>query len=161
MLETLEFLRHETAVWLEITNLLIPGANDSDAEIDALTSWVVGHLGPDVPVHFTAFHPDFKMTDRTGTPPGTLSRARRIAVANGVHHAYTGNVHDTRGGSTYCSGCGGLLVERDGYEIRGYRLTDDGRCLSCGTRCPGVFEGPAGTWGSRFRPVHISEAVPR
>ncbi|MGD0894821.1 MAG: AmmeMemoRadiSam system radical SAM enzyme [Acidimicrobiales bacterium] len=161
VLETLEFLRHETTVWFEITNLLIPGANDSDAEIDALTSWVVGHLGPDVPVHFTAFHPDFKMTDRTETPPGTLSRARRIAVANGVHHAYTGNVHDTRGGSTYCSGCGVRLVERDWYEIRGYRLTDDGCCPSCGTRCPGVFEGPAGTWGPRFRAVHISEAVPR
>ena len=100
MLETLEFLRHETDGLARDHEPADPGANDSDAEIDALTSWVVGHLGPDVPVHFTAFHPDFKMTDRTGTPPGTLSRARRIALANGVHHAYTGNVHGTRGGST-------------------------------------------------------------
>ncbi len=161
VLETLEYLRHETEVWLEITNLLIPDANDSDAEIDALTSWVVDRLGPDVPVHFTAFHPEFKMTDRSDTPPGTLTRARRIALANGVRHAYTGNVHDTEGGSTYCSGCGIRLVERDWYELGEYRLSGDGRCQSCGTRCPGVFEGSPGTWGRRQRPVQIPEVASR
>jgi pyruvate formate lyase activating enzyme len=161
VLETLEYLRHETEVWLEITNLLIPDANDSDAEIDALTSWVVDRLGPDVPVHFTAFHPEFKMTDRPDTPPGTLTRARRIALANGVRHAYTGNVHDTEGGSTYCSGCGIRLVERDWYELGEYRLSGDGRCQSCGTRCPGVFEGSPGTWGRRRCPVQIPEVASR
>jgi pyruvate formate lyase activating enzyme len=152
VLETLEYLRNETEVWLEITNLLIPDANDSDAEIDAKTSWVVDRLGPDVPMHFTAFHPDFKMTDRPPTPPGTLSRARRIALTNGVHYAYTGNIHDTKGASTYCPGCGIRLVERDWYELGEYRLTDDGHCQNCGTRCPGVYEGPAGTWDSVVTP---------
>ena len=102
MLETLLYLRHETGVWLEITTLLIPGLNDSDAEIDAMTRWVAGQLGPDVPVHFTAFHPDFKMRDRPPTPAATLTRARRIATANGVRYAYTGNVHDPAGQSTCC-----------------------------------------------------------
>jgi pyruvate formate lyase activating enzyme len=159
VLDTLEYLRTETAVWLEITNLLVPDANDSDAEIDAMTSWVVGHLGADVPLHFTAFHPDFKMTDRPRTPAGALSRARRIALANGVRHAYTGNVHDTEGSSTYCSGCGTRLVERDRFQVGEYRLTGDGHCQNCGTRCSGVYDGPAGTWGARCRPVRISEAL--
>ncbi len=161
VLETLEYLHSETEVWFEITNLLIPEANDSDAEIDAMTSWVVDRLGPDVPMHFTAFHPDFKMTDRPPTPPGTLSRARHIALANGVHYAYTGNVHDTTGASTYCPGCGIRLVERDWYELGEYRLTDDGHCQNCGTRCPGVFEGPPRTWGPRRQAVHFSGVVPR
>jgi pyruvate formate lyase activating enzyme len=161
VLETLEYLRNETEVWFEITSLLIPDANDSDAEIDAMTSWVVEHLGPDVPMHFTAFHPDFKMIDRPMTPPGTLTRARRIALTNGVRHAYTGNVRDPAGSSTYCSGCGARLIARDGYDLGEYRLSDDGHCQSCGTRCPGVFAGPPGTWGARRRPVRIAESVPR
>jgi pyruvate formate lyase activating enzyme len=155
VLDTLQYLHDETEVWLEVTNLLIPDANDSDAEIDAMTSWVVDHLGPDVPMHFTAFHPDFKMRDRPGTPRQTLQRARRIALANGVRHAYTGNVHDTEGATTYCSGCGIRLVERDWYSLGEYQLTDDGRCENCGTRCPGVFEGPPGTWDARCLSVHI------
>jgi pyruvate formate lyase activating enzyme len=159
VLDTLEYVHRSTSVWLEITNLLIPGANDSDAELDAMTSWVVGHLGPDVPMHFTAFHPDFKMTDRPGTPPETLSRARRIALANGVHHAYTGNVHDPEGGSTYCSGCGARLVERDWYRIGDYCLTDDGCCRACGTRCPGIYDGPAGAWGPHRLPVRVSDVL--
>jgi pyruvate formate lyase activating enzyme len=158
VLDTLEYLRAETAAWFEITNLLVPDANDSDAEIDAMTSWVVGHLGADVPMHFTAFHPDFKMTDRPHTPAGALSRARRIALANGVRYAYTGNVHDTEGDSTYCSGCGTRLVERDWFQIGEYRLTVDGHCQNCGTRCPGAYDGAAGTWGARCCPVRISEA---
>ena len=162
MLETLEYLRHETEVWLEITNLLIPGRQRlrrRDRRPDLLGGRT--DLGPDVPLHFTAFHPDFKMTDRPDTPPGTLTRARRIALANGVRHAYTGNVHDTEGGSTYCSGCGIRLVERDWYELGEYRLSGDGRCQSCGTRCPGVFEGSPGTWGRRQRPVQIPEVASR
>jgi len=153
VLETLEYLKHETSVWFEITNLLIPGVNDSDGEIDGMTVWVVEHLGPDVPMHFTAFHPDFKMLDRPPTPAQTLERARRIALGNGIRHAYTGNVHDVEGQSTYCHGCGARVIERDWYDLGAYALTDDGRCQSCGTRCPGVFDGRPGSWGPRRLPV--------
>src|ERR671914_3098303 len=132
VLETLEYLRHETDVWFEITNLLIPGLNDSSEEIDAMSAWIADRLGPDVPVHFTAFHPDYKLLDRPPTPPETLARARRIALANGVRYAYTGNVHDAEGGSTFCHGCGARAIERDWYELGGYTVTDDGRCERCG-----------------------------
>jgi pyruvate formate lyase activating enzyme len=158
VLETLEYLVHETDVWVEITNLLIPGKNDSDDELDAMTRWVVEHLGSDVPMHFTAFHPDFKMTDLESTPPSTLVRAREIALRNGVRYAYTGNVHDRHGGSTVCTGCGGVVVERDWYDIGAYRLTDDGRCTTCGTALPGRFDGPVGGWGARRMPVRIASA---
>jgi pyruvate formate lyase activating enzyme len=156
VLDTLEYLHHETDVWLEITNLLIPGKNDSDAEIDAMTSWIVERLGADVPLHFTAFHPDYKMLDTPSTPPQTLSRARRIALANGVRHAYTGNVFDVDGGSTYCHACEERVIERDWYRLGDYRVTGDGRCTSCGTQLPGVFAGDAGSWGRRRLPVRLA-----
>lgn len=156
VLETLEYIRDHTDVWMELTTLLIPGRNDSSGEIDAMTKWVVTNLGPDVPMHFTAFHPDFKMTDVPSTPPATLARAREIAMSNGVHFAYTGNVHDSSGSSTSCSSCGTRLIERDWYVLGEYRLTDDGRCTKCGYACPGVFDGPAGTWGARRQPVHLA-----
>ena len=152
VLDTLEYLA-ETDVWVELTTLLIPGMNDSDAELDAMTRWVVEHLGPDVPMHFTAFHPDYRMLDRGPTPPATLTRARRIAMDNGVHYAYTGNVRDLDGGSTRCHGCGEMVIQRDGYVLGVYRLDDGGRCTVCGTALPGVFEGPAGHWGQRRQPV--------
>jgi pyruvate formate lyase activating enzyme len=158
VLETLEYLKRETDVWFEITNLLIPGLNDSDAEIDAMTRWVVERLGPDVPMHFTAFHPDWKMTDRPPTPASTLTRARGIAIANGVRYAYTGNVHDPQGQSTWCHGCGELLVGRDWYELGEWGLVEDGRCARCGVRCAGVFEVLPGTWGSRRLPVRVGSA---
>ena len=157
VLDTLEYLRHETDVWFEITNLLIPGVNDSDAEIDRMSRWVVEHLGPDVPMHFTAFHPDFKMMDRPHTPPETLTRARRLARENGVRHAYTGNTFDLDGQSTYCSGCGERVIERDWYSLGAYRLTADGRCARCGARVPGVFDGPPGGWGARRVSVRLAE----
>jgi len=156
VLETLAYLKHETGVWLEITNLLIPGKNDSDAEIDALTSWVAGTLGPDVPLHFTAFHPDYRMLDVPPTPPETLARARAIALANGIRYAYTGNVFDPEGQSTSCHACGARVIERDGYRLGAYRLTDDGRCERCGTQVPGVFAGPPGGWGARRLPVRLA-----
>ncbi len=158
VLETLEYLKHETRVWLEITTLLIPGENDSDAEIDAMTQWIMRKLGPDVPLHFSAFHPDWKMTDVAATPPATLTRARELAVANGLRYVYTGNVHDRIGASTYCHGCGVRVIERDWYDIGEWRLDAHGACLACGTRVPGVFRGPAGDWGGRRLPVRLSAA---
>jgi pyruvate formate lyase activating enzyme len=159
VLDTLVYLKHETDVWFELTTLLIPGLNDSDDELDAMTRWVVNELGPDVPMHFTAFHPDYKMLDRPPTPPKSLSRARRIALTNGVRYAYTGNVRDEGGGSTYCHKCGRRLIGRDWYIITEWHLTDDGRCRSCGTSCAGVFDGPAGKWGARRLPVRLAEAA--
>jgi pyruvate formate lyase activating enzyme len=155
VLETLVYLKHETDVWFELTTLLIPGNNDSDAELDELTRWVVEHLGPDVPMHFTAFHPDWKMTDVPPTPPATLARAREIAVRNGVRYPYTGNVHDLEGGSTICHKCGHTLVARDWYILEAWQLTDDGCCGKCGEPCAGVFDGPPGDWGARRLPVRI------
>jgi pyruvate formate lyase activating enzyme len=161
VLETLRYLRHQTSVWLEITTLLIPGLNDADPEIDAMTRWVVQHLGPDVPWHFTAFHPDYKLRDRPPTPPETLVRARQIALANGVRYAYTGNVHDPAGQSTCCHGCGEVVIERDWYRLGAYRITGDGRCAACGARVPGVFDGPAGSWGRHRLPVRLATPTPR
>jgi pyruvate formate lyase activating enzyme len=156
VLETLEYLKHETSVWFELTTLLIPGHNDSSEEIEAMTKWVVEHLGADVPMHFTAFHPDWKMLDVPPTPAETLTRARGIALANGVRYAYTGNVHDKGGESTYCHHCGGLLIGRDWYVLSDWNLTADGRCTSCGTPLPGVFEAAPGDWGAQRQMVRMS-----
>jgi pyruvate formate lyase activating enzyme len=155
VLDTLRYLRHETDVWFEITTLLIPGENDSDAEIDELSSWVVDELGPDVPLHFTAFHPDFKLLDHPPTPPATLSRARDIALHNGVRFAYTGNVHDRPGDTTCCSSCGQAVIERDWYQLIAYRLDDHGRCAACDTPLPGRFAASAGGWGPRRLAVRL------
>jgi pyruvate formate lyase activating enzyme len=158
VLDTLTHLRHETDVWFEITTLLIPGHNDSDEEIDAECAWIAATLGDDVPLHFTAFHPDYKMRDVPPTPPETLTRARRIALRHGLRYVYTGNVHDAEGGRTTCPGCGTVVVERDWYVIGRYRLTDDGQCLSCGTAVPGRYDGPVGRWGARRLPVSLARA---
>ena len=157
VLDTLEYLKHETKVWFEITTLLIPGENDSEKEIEELTQWVMEHLGPDVPLHFTAFHPDFKMLDKPRTPPATLTMARRIAVKNGLRYAYTGNVHDEEGGSTSCHQCGSKLIGRDWYVMTAWNLTDDGRCKACGAACAGVFDGPPGHWGAKRLPVRLKD----
>jgi pyruvate formate lyase activating enzyme len=159
VLETLEYLRHETDVWFEITTLLIPGHNDSDEEIEQECAWLVDHLGTDVPLHFTAFHPDFKMMDVPHTPADTLRRARRIGLDHGLRYVYTGNVHDPDGQTTACPSCGVAAVVRDWYVIEEYRLDDRGACRSCGARLPGVYDGPVGRWGSRRLPVRILEAV--
>ena len=156
VLETLEYLTHETDVWFELTTLLIPGENDSPAEIDRMTQWVVEHLSPDVPMHFSAFHPDWKMRDHPSTPPETLRRAREIALKNGVRYAYTGNVHDKKGDTTYCHACGEALIGRDWYELLSWDLGAKGTCRHCGTSCAGVFEETPGNWGSRRLPVRLS-----
>ncbi|MBI4183239.1 MAG: AmmeMemoRadiSam system radical SAM enzyme [Proteobacteria bacterium] len=157
--ETAKYLKHHTDCWFELTTLLIPGENDGDAEIEELTQWVRDALGPDVPLHFTAFHPDWKMMDRPPTPPATLTRARKIGLKNGLRYVYTGNVHDREGGSTYCHGCGTMLIERDWHLLGRWHLTPDGRCRSCGTPCAGVFEARPGTWGRRRAPIRIEAAA--
>jgi pyruvate formate lyase activating enzyme len=155
VLDTLEYLKHETAVWFEITNLMIPGLNDAPEETDAMTRWIVDRLGPDVPVHFTAFHPDWKLQERPPTPAATLMRARDIALANGIRYAYMGNVHDVVGQSTRCHGCGALLIERDWYQLGQWGLDERGRCSACGERCAGVFDEMPGCWGARRLPVRV------
>jgi len=156
VLETLLYLKHETDVWFELTTLLIPGENDSDSEINDMTHWILDNLGPDVPLHFTAFHPDWKMLNYPSTPSSTLTRARQIAKNNGIHHVYTGNVHDFEGGSTYCSVCGELLIGRDWYVLKDWNLTADGSCSKCKTPCAGIFEAVPGDWGAKRQPVRLS-----
>ena len=157
VLETLEYIKHQTQVWLETTTLLIPGENDSDEELDEMTQWVVEHLGPDVPMHFTAFHPDWKMMDVPPTPFETLIRARDIAKENGVRYAYTGNVHDLEGESTYCHHCGQRVIGRDWYVLSEWHLDAQGRCEYCGTPCAGVFEASPGDWGAKRMPVRLKD----
>jgi len=155
VLETLKYLKHETKVWFEITTLLIPGLNDSEKELEEMTQWGVENLGPDVPWHFTAFHPDWKMRDIPPTPAATLTRARDIAMKNGLRYAYTGNVHDEAGGSTYCHACGATIIGRDWYVITEWNLDADGRCRACGTACAGVFDAAPGSWGAQRLPVRL------
>jgi pyruvate formate lyase activating enzyme len=157
VLDTLVYLLQETDVWVETTTLLIPGENDSEAELQAMTQWVVEHLGADVPMHFSAFHPDWKMTTHPPTPPASLTRARRIALENGVHHAYVGNVRDPAADSTYCANCGQLLIGRDWYRLTDWGLDAAGCCPGCGTRCAGVFEAQPGHWGARCQRIRLAE----
>jgi pyruvate formate lyase activating enzyme len=161
VLDTLVYLKHHTHVWFEITTLLIPGENDSDAELDAECKWIVEKLGPDVPVHFTAFHPDFRMLDKPRTPPETLTRARKIAQGNGIRYAYTGNVHDSAGGSTWCHNCGQRLIERDWYVLGDWHVTPTGCCDKCDTPLPGVFERRPGSWGARRQLVVLRDFAAR
>ena len=154
--ETLVYLARETDVWLEITTLLIPGHNDSPAEIEQLAGWIMDELGPDVPLHVTAFHPDYKMLSTPPTPAATLTAARRIARETGLRHVYTGNIRDAAGQSTYCHACGERLIGRDGYRITGWRLDPDGCCIHCGTPCAGRFAAAPGSWGARRAPVALS-----
>jgi len=152
--DTLRYLVHETEVWTEITTLLIPGLNDSDSELAELSAWVAGELGTEVPLHFTAFHPDYRMTDVVATPPATLIRARDIAMRTGLRYVYTGNVHDREGDTTYCPSCRTAVIERDWYEILGARL-DAGACGGCGTPIAGRFGATMGTFGRRRRRVAV------
>ncbi len=154
VLDTLRYLRAETNVWLEITTLIIPGENDSEAEIAALAEWMAVELGPDTPLHLSAFHPDFKMLGHSATPPAMLSRAREIARTAGLRHVFTGNVHDAAGGSSYCHACGELIIERDWYEMGTWNLVN-GTCGKCGAVCAGHFESEPGNWGARRLPVRL------
>ncbi|MGD9341958.1 MAG: AmmeMemoRadiSam system radical SAM enzyme [Chromatiales bacterium] len=156
VLDTLLYLAHETSVWLETTTLLIPGENDSDREISEMSAWVVENLGADTPMHFTAFHPDYRMLDRPQTPAATLHRARSIAMDNGVRYAYTGNIRDATGSATWCHGCGALLIGRNGYQIGQWQLDEQARCRACQTPAAGVFESHPGSWGARRLPVRVT-----
>ena len=153
VLDTLQYIVHETDTWLELTTLLIPGENDGDGELEAMTNWVVENLGPDVPMHFTAFHPDWKMRHIDRTPAATLARARDIALGNGVRYAYTGNVRDKQRSSTWCHVCGELLIERDGYRLGHWGLDATGACAACNTTLPGLFS--AALEQSVSRPVRL------
>jgi len=155
VLDTLAYLKRETGVWVELTTLLIPGRNDSDAEIEAMSTWIARELGPDAPLHFTAFHPDWKMRDAPPTPPAALARARDIALKAGLHHVYTGNVRDAAGGATYCPDCRAPLIVRDGYRIDRYALTPGGRCPDCGAAVAGHFGAFAHSFGNRRIPVAL------
>jgi len=157
VLDTLVYLKQETQVWFEITTLLIPGLNDSDREIGEMTRWVVTNLGRDVPMHFTAFFPQWKMMDQPPTPAGTLTRARAIAMENGVRYAFTGNVRNPEGDSTFCHACGQILIERNWFALRTWNLDERGRCRRCGTSCAGVFEASPGDWGQRRSPVAMAD----
>ncbi|PIE21187.1 MAG: AmmeMemoRadiSam system radical SAM enzyme [Proteobacteria bacterium] len=154
VLETLEWLVVETDTWVEVTTLVIPGHNDSDEELHALSAWFVEHLGPDVPLHLSAFHPDWRMREVPRTPAATLSRARAVAMDHGLRYVYTGNVHDRAGDATRCPGCGELLVQRDWYELLEWNL-EGGRCGACGQAIAGVFEDAPGRWGSRREVVRL------
>jgi len=159
VLDTLLYIKHETSVWLEITTLLIPGKNDSDQELHEMCEWIMQKLGPDVPLHFSAFHPDWKMQDVPPTPPATLTRAREIAMQHGLRYVYTGNVHDTQGSSSYCHACGDLLIERDWYELGHWRLDKKACCKACGASIPGLFEEKPGQWGAQRMPVFVGEKI--
>ena len=157
VLDTLKYLKQETEVWLELTTLLIPGQNDSPEEIEAMSEWILRNLGPEVPLHFSAFHPAHQLLSAPPTPVETVKTARRIALKAGLKHVYTGNILDPEGASTYCGACGKPVIERQGYDLSEYSLDREGRCLWCGSKCPGIFDRPCGTWGSKHQAVSLTE----
>ncbi|HEY9678398.1 MAG TPA: AmmeMemoRadiSam system radical SAM enzyme [Drouetiella sp.] len=154
VLDTLKWLKNESNVWFEITNLMIPEENDSAEEIERMCDWITANLGDSVPVHFTGFHPDYRVQHREATPHKTLIRAREQALKAGIKYAYVGNVNDVDRQSTYCPECSKLLIERDWYELGTYAV-ENGHCKYCETPIAGVFEGAKGNWGRKRLPVRI------
>jgi len=162
VLETILYLKNETTVWLELTTLIIPGKNDSDNEIDLMCAWILEHLGENVPLHFTGFHPAWKMLDTPETPKKSLDKARAIALRAGLNYVYTGNVYDKKAQSTYCAACKALLIGRDWYElsewnIRATSTLGEGVCKQCGALCHGHFESEHGLWGAKRKAINISD----
>ncbi len=155
VLDTLCYLKHETNVWFEIATLLIPDENDSDRELHDMCQWIVEHLGTEVPLHFSAFHPDFKMQNKQHTTLDTLLRARAIALSYRIKFVYCGNVHHTESDTTYCPGCNEQVIIRDWYQLGKYGLDNQGNCLNCGFKIAGRFNGPKGNFGPRRIPVKI------
>lgn len=156
VLDTINYIHHETDVWLEITTLLIPGKNDSAQEIDSMTKWLMKNIGSNVPLHFSAFHPDYKLLDCPATPKETLIMARDIAIENGLCHVYTGNVSDKRGQSSYCQQCSSLIIGRDRYQLTEWNLKERGLCNNCGSQCAGVFNKTPESWGNKRLPVYLN-----
>lgn len=154
VLDTLKWLKDESDVWFEITNLMIPEENDSDVEIARMCDWILTNVGDEVPVHFTAFHPDFRLNSRPRTPEQTLRRAHDQALKAGIKFAYTGNVNDAKRQSTYCPNCKELLIKRDWYELGTYRMKGN-LCGKCDHVIPGVFDGAKGDWGRKRLPISI------
>lgn len=138
VLDTLFWLKHETDIWFEITTLLIPDENDSPEEIQKMCDWILENLGDEIPLHFTAFHPDFKMLDKTRTPASTLNMARNIAIKSGIKYVYVGNVHNLEGQTTYCPNCNEPLIIRDWHSVIDNKLKD-GKCWKCNTKIAGRF----------------------
>ncbi|WP_407341580.1 AmmeMemoRadiSam system radical SAM enzyme [Pengzhenrongella phosphoraccumulans] len=161
VLETIAWVHEHTGTWIELTTLLIPGHNDATHEVERMCRWILAELGPDVPLHFSAFHPDFKMLDVPPTPPATLRIARATALEVGLHFVYTGNVRDPAAETTSCPVCGRVLVERDWYAVSRYDVTTDGRCPGCRTAVPGRFGDAVGHWGRRSIPVRIESSPER
>ena len=159
VLDTIAYTVHETNCWVEVTTLLIPGENDSEGEVRRLAAWLRDTCGADVPLHFTAFHPDHRMLDKPRTPPLTLLRARAAALEEGLHHVYVGNTHHKQAQSSYCSCCGARVIERDWHQLSAYKLDGKGTCLNCGTAFPGVFNGPPGDWGRKRQRVKLIAPV--
>lgn len=152
VLDTLKWLKNETTIWFEITNLMIPGENDGPEETRRMCAWILENLGDSVPLHFTAFHPDFKMMDKPRTPASTLRRAREIAKSMGMRYCYVGNVYDDEGQTTYCPNCGKVLIRRSWHDVLEYHLSEN-RC-SCGQRIPGLFTSGAAGSALKRRRVH-------
>lgn len=159
--ETIKYVRHETDTWLELTRLLIPDENDSEAELHEISEWVMDELGPGVPIHFTAFHPDYKIRDKIRTPKETLIRAWQIARATGLRYVYTGNIHDEPTNSTYCHECGLKLISRDWHMLADWNLDPEGKCNRCGTNCTGHFEAKPGDWSRKRQPIRLKEFAER
>lgn len=154
ILDTLIYLKNETNVWFEITNLIIPNQNDAIDELKQMCNWVLENLGPHIPIHFSAFHPDFKMLDTPPTPPETLINARQIALDLGLKYVYTGNVHHVEGDTTFCSSCNTPIIERDWYEIGTFKLKN-GSCPKCKTPLHGQFNKTPGNWGRKRLPINL------
>jgi pyruvate formate lyase activating enzyme len=154
VLDTLIYLKNETKVWLEITNLVIPGVNDNETELKKMCDWIFKNLGPNVPLHFTAFHPAYKLNDLVTTPENILRKARHLALDAGLNYVYTGNIVDPEGATTYCPNCNDPLIERHYYEIRKYNLQDH-KCANCGYGIPGCFGLHQGDWGNQRLPISI------
>lgn len=157
VLDSIRYAVNETDCWVELTTLLIPGENDSPAELEELSQWVIDNCGPQVPLHFSAFHPDHKMRGHERTPTETLLHARDIALRAGLHHVYVGNTHHKAAQSSYCTGCGACVIGRDWYELSEWGLDDTGHCTACGTPFPGVINGPPGQWGRKRQPLLMAE----
>jgi pyruvate formate lyase activating enzyme len=157
VLDTLIYVKHETKVWLEITTLLITGLNDSDEELKGEIDWIIKNLGVDVPIHFTAFYPAWKMLNHPPTPVETLIRARNLALEKGIRYVYTGNVYNPEGSNTYCHNCKKIVIGRDGYKITTYELTEQGKCKFCGTLCSGIFTNKAGRWDGQRKPLYFGD----